>query len=86
MDVKGVFDHVFQEHLAQRMFDLGINDDLIRWTQFFLTNRWMELVIDGHINPKYRVETGILQRSLVSPVLFLNYISGVFLEIKSCLP
>ena len=29
MDVKGVFDHVSQAKLVQRMADLGIDDDLI---------------------------------------------------------
>ncbi len=59
MDVKAAFDHVSRAQLAQKMFDLGIDDDLIGWKQSFLTNRWVELVIDGHINPKCRVETRI---------------------------
>lgn len=29
MDVKRAFDHILQSQLAQRIFDLGINDDLI---------------------------------------------------------
>ncbi len=29
MDVKGAFDHVSRAQLAQKMFDLGIDDDLI---------------------------------------------------------
>ena len=86
MDVKGAFDHVFRVQLAQRMTDLGINDDFIRWTQSFLTDRWVELVFDGYVNPKHKVETGIPQGSPVSPILFLIYISGVFLEIESRLP
>ncbi len=46
----------------------------------------MELVTDGHINPKYKIETKISQRTRVLPILFLIYISRVFLEIESCLP
>ena len=86
MDVKGAFDHVSRAQLAQRMSNLGIDDDLIGWTQSFLTDRWVELVIDRHINPKCQVETEIPQGSPVSPILFLIYIDGVFLEIKSRLP
>ena len=59
MDVKGAFDHFSQAQLAQRMSDLGIDDDLIRQMQSFLTDRWVELVIDRHINPKCSIETGI---------------------------
>lgn len=32
MDVKGAFDHVLQAKLAQKMVDLGIDDDLIGWS------------------------------------------------------
>ena len=51
-----------------------------------MTNKWVELVINGHINPKYQVEIRIPQGSLVSPILFLIYISRIFLEIESRLP
>ena len=68
------------------MSELGIDDNLIRWTQSFLTDQWVELVIDGHINPKHKVETGIPQGSPVSPILFLIYISGVLFQIETGLP
>ena len=59
MDVKGAFDHVSRARLAKKMADLGIDNDLIGWTQSFLINRWVELVIDGYTNPKQKVETEI---------------------------
>ena len=83
MDVKGAFDHVSRAQLAQKMADLGIDDDLIEWTKSFLTDRWVELVIDGYVNAKHKVKTGIPQRSPVSPILFVVYISGVFSRIES---
>lgn len=86
MDVKGAFYHVSRAQLAQRMADLGIDDDLIGWTKSFLTARWVELVIDGYINAKHKVETRIPQGSPVSPILFLIYISGVFLQMESRIP
>lgn len=82
MNVKDAFDHVFWAKLAQQMVDLGIDNDPIGWTQSFLTDRLVELVIDGFTNPKQKVETGIPQGSLVSPILFLIYISGVFSTVE----
>lgn len=67
------------------MSNLGIDDNLIGSTQCFLTNRWMELVIDRHINFKCQIETEISQGSPVLPILFLIYIGEVYLEIESCL-
>lgn len=46
----------------------------------------MELVIDGYVNDKHKVETGISQGSPVSPIPFLTYISSVFEQIKARLP
>lgn len=54
---------------------------MIRWTNSFLTNRKIQLVIDGHDNSERDIETGILQGSPVSPILFLIYISGIFEEV-----
>ena len=68
------------------MRDLGIDDDLIGWTKSFLTDRSVELVIDGFTNPRQKVESGIPQGSPVSPILFLIYISGVFSIIEEQLP
>ena len=36
---KRAFDHFSRARLAQRMADLGIDDDLISWMQSFLTDR-----------------------------------------------
>lgn len=49
-------------------------------------DRWVQLVTDRYINPKYKMETKISQKILVLPILFLIYISRVFLEIEFCLP
>ena len=86
MDVKGAFDHVSQAKLAQRMANLSIDNDLISWTQLFLTGRSVELVIEGFTNPRQKVEIGIPQGSPVSPILFLIYISEVISAIEAKLP
>lgn len=67
------------------MAEVCIDDVLIGWTQSFLTNRWVELVIDGYTNPKQKVESGIPQGSTVSPILLI-FISGVFSQIEEKIP
>ena len=41
------------------MTDLGIDGDLVGWTQSFMADRRVELMIDGHINPEVAINTGI---------------------------
>lgn len=51
--------------------------------ELFFDDRQVNLVIDGYIKPKYNLEIGIPQVSLVFPILFCIYISRGFLEIES---
>ena len=60
------------------MRQLGIDNDLIGWTQSFLTNRKVKIVINRHINHEKDVEISVPQESSVLPILFLIYIIGVF--------
>ena len=86
MDVKGAFDHVSKAQLLSHMINLGIDRDLVGRTGSFLTNRKVQLVIDGHESKKRKIETGIPQGSSVSPILFLIYISEVFDAVKEACP
>lgn len=70
MDVKEAFDHVSRSQLLKHMIELGIDEDLVAWTQYFLTYRKIQLVIDKHENEKREIETGIPQRSLVCQFSF----------------
>ena len=52
MDVKGAFDHVSRGQLITRMIELGVDGNLVAWTNSFLTDRRIQLVIDGHETKK----------------------------------
>ncbi len=50
MDVKGAFDHVSKGKLLTQMIEFRVDGDLVTWTGSFLTDRKIQLVIDGHDN------------------------------------
>lgn len=62
MDVKEAFNYVSQAKLVQRIANLGIDNNLIGWTEFFLTDKLVKLAIDRFTNPKQKVEPEIPQR------------------------
>lgn len=68
------------------MKELKIDNDLICWTQSFLTNRKVKLVIDKNLNPENDVETGIPQDSPISLIFFLIYLSRIFNTVTITLP
>lgn len=48
------------------------------WTNLFLTDQRIQLIIDGHDNKDQEIETRILQSSSILSKFFLIYISRVF--------
>jgi hypothetical protein len=51
--------------------------DLIRWTGSFLSDRMVEMVIEGNVLQSHPVEAGIPQGSPVSPIVFATYTAGL---------
>jgi hypothetical protein len=86
IDVMEAFDHVDPYKLNEAMEATGLNNNLIRWTLSFLTDRRVSLIIDSYKAPKQPINSGLPQGSSVSPILFLIYIRGVFQAIERQVP
>jgi Reverse transcriptase (RNA-dependent DNA polymerase) len=82
MNVKGAFDYVVKERLLQRMSELEIPQFLIKWTESFLIDRQAQLIIDGFTCLLKDTNSGVSQGSLVSSILFIIYLSGIFNKIE----
>jgi len=78
MDIKSAFNNVSRSHLCQRMATLGVDPDLVRWTDSFMQDRRIRLEMEGRTGAEHSIESGIPQGSPVSPVLFAVYISEMF--------
>lgn len=79
--IKEAFYHITMNYLLRTMESMDIDDNLMRWTQSFMSNRSVRLVIDAHQCLEVEVETGVRQGSPVSPILFGVYFTGVFGEL-----
>lgn len=64
----------------------GVDGNIISWVQSFLTDRRVQLVIDGHTGNNRPIQTGVPQGSPVSPILFAIYLSGVFSAVENQVP
>jgi hypothetical protein len=73
-------DHLMDSYAAYRSIPRGrlihaiqakrIDGDLIRWTERFLSDRTVEMVIEGNVLLSHPVEAGVAQCSPVSPIFF----------------
>ena len=86
MDVKPAFNSVYRGHLVERMTQLKVEPDLIRWTGDFMRDRKVRLVLNGQEGTDHDVDTGIPQGSQVSPTLFTIYLSGLFAHVEREVP
>jgi len=78
MDVKSAFNNVSRGHFIERMLQLEVEHDLVRWTESFMSERKVRLVTNGQEGEDHDINTGIPQGSPVSPILFAVCLSGLF--------
>ena len=83
MDAAAAFPSVARGCLLRWMREMGLDEDLLAWTDSSMRDRRVIMSVDGQDEPSVEVTTGPPQGSPESPVLFCIYISGVYGEVES---
>jgi len=76
LGIKVVFPSVAKGTQVNLMKVRHIDRDLLRWTERFLSDRTVEMIIGANAMEGHLVEARVLQASPVSPILFVIYTSG----------
>jgi hypothetical protein len=69
---------VNKKQLLNRMVQVGMAGNVVRWVDSFLSDRRAMLVIDGRTSEARNIQAGLPQGSPVSPVLFILSVSAMF--------
>ena len=77
MDIKAAFPSVTKRSLVNLKKVRQMDGDLVRWTESFLSQSTVEMIIEGNAMERHPVEAGVPQGSPVSPILFAIYTSGL---------
>jgi hypothetical protein len=82
MDLKAIFPSVARGRLIHAMEAKKIDGDLIRWTESFLSERMVEMVIEGNVLQSHPVEAVVPQGSPVSRILFAIHTAGLIMWVE----
>ena len=77
LDFKKAFESVPHKRLVKKLEGFSIKGLLLLWPKNFLKQRQQRVVINGNLSKWTDVLSGIPQRSLLGPILFILYINDL---------
>jgi len=85
LDVKGGFDSLEYPTLLSLLRRKGVSPYLVQWVGSFLRDRTCSLTFQGSARLFAPISVGVPQGSPISPLLFVIYVSSLYLEIPRSL-
>ena len=77
LDISKAFDKVWHAGLIYKLLQSGICGGLINILNDFLTNRKQRVVLNGQCLSWVDIRAGVLQGSILGPLLFLIYVNDL---------
>ena len=77
LDFQKAFDSVPHQRLLKKAYAYGIQGNLLKWIESFLTGRKQRVIINGGSSPWTDAVSGIPKDSVLGPILFLIFIDDL---------
>ena len=80
-DLKKAFDSVPHRNLIDKLESTGLNQYILRWIVFYLSDRSQYVVLNGERSTTHVVISGVPRdQCYIGPLLFLIYINDAVLQ------
>ena len=74
LDFAKAFNKVDFAIVLQKIKNLRVNEETLKWIQSFLTFRTQKVVVNGQSSDEKQVTSGVPQGSVLGPLIFLFYL------------
>ena len=85
LDFAKAFDSIPHQRLLVKLKHYGIHDNICKWIETWLTQRFQKVVLDGVSSNSKPVHSGVPQGTILGPLMFLIYINDITEHISSSL-